>query len=222
MKILPTCNCTKSYQKWGFLRFLFSLFGLEEYKQNLSKMKEDTVPRGPERKGREYSVARCNGGWEPPIAFKCWLSFWGSWWFDKNWEFAKLKPFGTSMKKGTKHENIKTKLQSTTRLEYQTFWGQSTRQRPTKQCIKNGHCPPLLLLWCNTALLCHRSYFFCIKLHKILFCIKSILLQLDSPWREAEGPGLTVTLKVRHQRYYHPNYSPISTYPQIKITLKKP
>ena len=109
---------------------------------------------------------------------------------------------------------VKTKLlsQSTTKLEYQTFWGQSTRQRPTKQCIKNGHCPLLLvLLWCNTALLCHRSYFFCIKLHKILFCIKSILLQLDSPWREAEGPRLAVTLKVRHQRYHHPNCSPIST-----------
>ena len=141
----------------------------------------------------------------------------------KNWEFAKLKPQGTSMKKRTKHKNIKTKLQSSTRLEYQTFWGQSTRQRSTKQCIKNGHCPLLLVLpWCNRALLCHRSYFFCIKLHKILFCIKSILLQLDSPWREAEGPGLTVTLKVRHQRYHHLNYSPISTYPQIKITLKKP
>ena len=162
---------------------------------------------------------------KPSLAFQWWLSFWGSWLFwEKKWEFAKLKSQGTSMKKRTKHENIKTKLpsQSTTKLEYQTFWGQSTRQRPTKQCIKKFHCPLLLvLLWCNRALLCHRSYFFCIKLHKILFCIKSILLQLDSPWREAEGPRLTVTLKVRHQRYYHPNYSPISTYPQIKITLKK-
>ena len=26
-------------------------------------MKEDTVPRGPERKGTEYSVARCKGEW---------------------------------------------------------------------------------------------------------------------------------------------------------------
>ena len=139
----------------------------------------------------------------------------------KKLRVCEVETLGTSMKKGTKHENIKTKLlsQSTTKLEYQTFWGQSTRQRPTKQCIKNGHCPLLLLLWCNTALLCQRSYFFCIKLHKILFCIKSILLQLDSPWREAEGPGLAVTLKVRHQRYHHLNYSPISTYPQRKITL---
>ena len=57
-------NLTKNE---AFCVFFFSLFGVEKYKQNLSKMKEDTVPRGPERKGTEYSVVRCNGNLHLPL-----------------------------------------------------------------------------------------------------------------------------------------------------------